>query len=243
MVFQLITEGVFVMSKKKEVNPLIEVKNLQFFFGEGSLKFEVLKKIDLSVMPGEVIILTGPSGSGKTTLLTILGGLRKIENGSVKILGSDLFNASEDDRVKIRKNIGFIFQQHNLLKSLTAKENVLMSLELDYNNNQLEREKVAKDILSSVGLGDRMDFLPSSLSGGQKQRVSIARALSRKPKLILADEPTASLDKQSGKEAVNLLRDLAKKQGSAILLVTHDNRILDIADRIISFEDGKILNS
>ena len=231
------------MSKSKKTTPLIQVKNLQFFFGEGDLKFEVLKKIDLEVMPGEIIILTGPSGSGKTTLLTILGGLRKASNGSVKILGSNLVGASEDDRVNIRKNIGFIFQQHNLLKSLTAKENVMMSLELDNAYDEPKRVKMAEDILSAVGLSDRIDFLPSALSGGQKQRVSIARALSRKPKLILADEPTASLDKQSGKDAVNLLRDLAKKQGSAILLVTHDNRILDIADRIISFEDGKIQNA
>ena len=235
MVFQNIIEGVFVMIK-----PIIDVKNLRFFFGSGALEFEVLKSINLKVMPGEIIILTGPSGSGKTTLLTILGGLRKAEHGSVEVLGSNLVKASEEDRVNIRKNIGFIFQQHNLLKSLTAKENILMSLELDQKISNEERERIAINILQSVGLHDRINHLPESLSGGQKQRVSIARALSRKPKLILADEPTASLDKQSGKDAVNLLRDLAKKNDSAILLVTHDNRILDIADRIIDFEDGRI---
>ena len=222
------------------MQPIIDVKNLRFFFGNGDLEFEVLKGINLEVMPGEIIILTGPSGSGKTTLLTILGGLRKAEYGSVKILGLDLVGASEDDRVKIRNNIGFIFQQHNLLKSLTAKENVLMSLELNDEIISNEREQIAIKMLESVGLHDRINHLPDSLSGGQKQRVSIARALSRQPKLILADEPTASLDKQSGKDAVNLLRDLAKKNHSAILLVTHDHRILDIADRIIDFEDGKI---
>jgi putative ABC transport system ATP-binding protein len=235
MVFQNIIEGVFVMIK-----PIIDVKNLRFFFGSGALEFEVLKSINLKVMPGEIIILTGPSGSGKTTLLTILGGLRKAEHGSVEVLGSNLVKASEEDRVSIRKNIGFIFQQHNLLKSLTAKENILMSLELDQKISNQERDRIAINILQSVGLHDRINHLPESLSGGQKQRVSIARALSRKPKLILADEPTASLDKQSGKDAVNLLRDLAKKNDSAILLVTHDNRILDIADRIIDFEDGRI---
>jgi putative ABC transport system ATP-binding protein len=235
MVFQNIIEGVFAMTQ-----PIIDVKNLRFFFGAGVLEFEVLKSINLKVMPGEIIILTGPSGSGKTTLLTILGGLRKAEHGSVEVLGSNLVKASEEDRVNIRKNIGFIFQQHNLLKSLTAKENILMSLELDQKISNDERERIAINILESVGLHDRINHLPESLSGGQKQRVSIARALSRKPKLILADEPTASLDKQSGKDAVNLLRDLAKKNDSAILLVTHDNRILDIADRIIDFEDGRI---
>jgi putative ABC transport system ATP-binding protein len=235
MVFQNIIGGVFVMLK-----PIIDIKNLRFFFGSGELQFEVLKSINLKVMPGEIIILTGPSGSGKTTLLTILGGLRKAEHGSVNVLGASLIGASEEERVNVRKNIGFIFQQHNLLKSLTAKENVMMSLELEHSVTSHEREKIAIKMLESVGLKDRIDHLPESLSGGQKQRVSIARALSRKPKLILADEPTASLDKQSGKDAVNLLRELAKQNDSAILLVTHDNRILDIADRIVDFEDGRI---
>ena len=229
------TAGVFAMNE-----PIIDVQNLRFFYGTGHLKSEILKNIQLNVMPGEVIILTGPSGSGKTTLLTILGGLRKAEYGSVKIIGTDLVCADEEERVRIRQNIGFIFQQHNLLKALTAKENVMMSMELDTSLTETYRETIAIQMLEAVGLSERINHLPDTLSGGQKQRISIARALSRKPKLILADEPTASLDKQNGKEVVELLRNLAKEHGSAILLVTHDHRILDIADRIVNFEDGEI---
>lgn len=184
--------------------------------------------------------MTGPSGSGKTTLLTIIGGLRQALNGSVLILGQQLVNSTDQDKVKIRQQTGYIFQQHNLLKSLTALQNVCMTLEMQYDLTEHERQDRAKRILSAVGLEDRLHHLPEALSGGQRQRVSIARALVGQPKIILADEPTASLDRQSGQEAVEILKQLAKESNTTILLVTHDYRILDIADRVVELEDGVV---
>jgi putative ABC transport system ATP-binding protein len=155
-------------------------------------------------------------------------------------LGQQLVNSNEKSKVKIRRQIGYIFQQHNLLKSLSALQNVGMSLELQEGMSEKQRLKLSAEILGAVGLADRLHYKPEQLSGGQRQRVSIARALVGKPKIILADEPTASLDKQSGLEAVNILKRLAKESNTTIVLVTHDYRILDIADRIIELEDGII---
>jgi putative ABC transport system ATP-binding protein len=220
--------------------PVVDVRNLNFYYGEDELRFQVLKDVSLTVNPGEITILTGPSGSGKTTLLTIIGGLRKAEEGSVTILGKELVGSSEATRVSVRKHIGFIFQQHNLIQSLTAMQNVCMSLELNDTLTDATRKQRAQNILTEVGLGERLHFKPGKLSGGQRQRVSIARALANDPQLILADEPTASLDKANGQEAVRLLRKLAQEKGCAILLVTHDYRILDMAERVIELEDGRI---
>ncbi|BDB96576.1 ATP-binding cassette domain-containing protein [Candidatus Hydrogenosomobacter endosymbioticus] len=221
---------------------VISVKNLSFGYGSGNLYREVLKDVSLEIAPGEIIILNGPSGSGKTTLLTILGGLRIHKNGFVSILGNDLSKIQQSERHLLRQKIGYIFQNHNLIKALTASQNVRLSLELSEEADEDYRESSANAVLKSVGIGEYVNFFPSSLSGGQRQRVSIARALVAKPKLILADEPTASLDKKSGQECVHILKDLAQEQKTAILLVTHDNRILDVADRIISLEDGVIVD-
>lgn len=222
------------------MQPIIEVNNLEFSYGVGELTRPVLKKVSISINKGEIIIMTGPSGSGKTTFLTITGGLRQAFNGSVKVLEQQLIGSSEQTKVKIRRQIGYIFQQHNLLKSLSALQNVSMALELQGGNNEKARLQLAAQMLEAVGLEDRLHHKPEQLSGGQRQRVSIARALVGKPKIILADEPTASLDKQSGLEAVNILKHLAKESNTTIVLVTHDYRILDIADRIIELEDGII---
>lgn len=184
--------------------------------------------------------MTGPSGSGKTTLLTLMGGLRSAQEGSLKILGQEICGASKQQLTQLRRQIGYIFQAHNLLTFLTAKQNVRMSLELHDEMLQLDTKAIA--MLEAVGLGDRVDYYPENLSGGQKQRVAIARALIAHPKIVLADEPTAALDKKSGRDVVELMQKLAKEQGCTILLVTHDNRILDIADRIVSMEDGHLLN-
>lgn len=184
--------------------------------------------------------MTGPSGSGKTTFLTIIGGLRQAVKGSVKVLDQQLINSDEQVKVATRRQTGYIFQQHNLLKSLTALQNVSMAIELFDGMSEEERNERSADMLNSVGLGDRINYKPAQLSGGQCQRVSIARALVRKPTIVLADEPTASLDKQSGQEAVSILKQLAKESGTTILLVTHDYRILDIADRVVELEDGVI---
>jgi putative ABC transport system ATP-binding protein len=216
--------------------PTIQIENLNHSFGEGNLQKPVLIDINLEIHAGEIIILTGPSGSGKTTLLTLIGALRSMQEGSLKILDRELKGASQKELVATRNRIGFIFQAHNLLKSLTAWENVTMPLRLQPRIQN--RQQLAVEILTTLGLGDRTHYYPENLSGGQKQRVAIARALVSKPQLILADEPTAALDSKSGREVVNLMQSLAQEQSCTILMVTHDNRILDVADRIIQMEDG-----
>lgn len=221
---------------------MINVQNLNFSYGSGELQRQVLKQVNLAIDVGEIVIMTGPSGSGKTTLLTIIGGLRQAEEGSVSVLDKQLINSVEHTKVQIRQQIGYIFQQHNLLKSLTAVQNVSMALEMHSGLNERERFERSVEMLSAVGLSSRLHYKPEQLSGGQRQRVSIARALVGKPKIILADEPTASLDKQSGHEAVDILKKLARESSTTILLVTHDYRILDVADRIVELEDGIIKN-
>jgi putative ABC transport system ATP-binding protein len=222
------------------MDPVISLQNVDHFYGTGELRKQVLFGVSTDIYPGEIVILTGPSGSGKTTLLTLAGGLRSVHHGSVRVLGQALKGAKPDALVRIREKIGFIFQAHNLLDSLTARQNVQMSLGLEpgLSNEQLREKALA--MLAAVGMSHRVDYLPSQLSMGQKQRVAIARALVRQPKVILADEPTASLDRESGREVVDILQELAKAQGCAILLVTHDHRILDVADRILALEDGRI---
>lgn len=222
------------------MTPAIQIQNLNFYFGEGDLRFQVLKHIDLTIARGEIVIMTGPSGSGKTTLLTLIGGLRKAEEGSIRIFGEELAGSSEATRMAARRQIGFIFQQHNLMDALTALQNVCLTLELHNGLSETERQVRGAAMLKAVGLEHRIHYKPQQLSGGQRQRVSIARALVGNPKLILADEPTASLDKKNGQEAVEILQRLAREQGCTILLVTHDYRILDMADRVVTLEDGII---
>jgi len=221
------------------MEPVIRIRDLNHYYGTGALRKQVLYDITTDIYPGEIVILTGPSGSGKTTLLTLCGALRSVEEGSVLILGQELNGARPTDLVAIRQNIGFIFQAHNLIDAITARQNVQMALGLD-NLGMDELKDRSIEMLKAVGLGQRVDYLPEKLSGGQKQRVAIARALVRRPKIILADEPTAALDKKSGREVVEILQQLAREQGCTILLVTHDNRILDVADRILTLEDGRL---
>jgi putative ABC transport system ATP-binding protein len=217
--------------------PVVTVDRLNHYFGKGSLRKQVLYNISLQVNQGELVIMTGPSGSGKTTLLTLMGGLRAPQEGSLKVLDEELKGAGKGKVTKLRRNIGYIFQAHNLLKSLTAIQNVEMSGQL-HNMSSKEVRQRAAIMLDAVGLSDRKKYYPDSLSGGQKQRVAIARALMSHPKLILADEPTAALDSKSGREVVTIMQRLAREQGTTILMVTHDNRILDVADRIVNMEDG-----
>ncbi len=221
-------------------NRVVTINHLNHAFGKGELRKPVLFDIDLDIFTGEIVIMTGPSGSGKTTLLTLIGGLRSIQSGSVKILGQELYGASKNELVLVRNQIGFIFQSHNLLSCLTAEQNVRMSLRLHQDINFEQRNMMTADILNAVGLGDKVNFYPDNLSGGQQQRVAIARALVSQPQLVLADEPTAALDSKSGRNVVEIMQQLAQEQGCTILLVTHDNRILDIADRIIHMEDGRL---
>ena len=221
----------------------IELRDLSHWYGSGSMRRQVLQGVDLQVAPGEVVLLTGPSGCGKTTLLTLVGALRQVQQGSVQVLGHQLAGASRGERQRLRRSIGMIFQGHNLLRCLTAEQNVQMGSDLLPGLSYRARRDQAREWLRSVGLGDELHKLPHDLSGGQKQRVAIARALAAHPRLLLADEPTAALDSQTGREVVELLRSLAREQGCAVLMVTHDPRILDIADRLVRMEDGRLMEA
>ncbi len=222
------------------MEPVISITNLNHYFGKGQLRKQVLFDVNLEINAGDIIIMTGPSGSGKTTLLTLCGGLRSAQEGSLKVLGRELCGASAGQLTIARRNHGYIFQAHNLHGSLTAIQNVRMGLELRPRISTREMMQRSAEMLELVGLGNRANYYPDDLSGGQKQRVAIARALVSQPQIVLADEPTAALDKKSGRDVVDLMQQLAKEQGCTILLVTHDNRILDIADRIVYMEDGKL---
>jgi putative ABC transport system ATP-binding protein len=217
----------------------IVAENLRHAYGEGALRNEILHGIDFCIEPQEITLLVGPSGSGKSTLLTLVGALRSVQAGSLKVLGTEVRNSTEAERVAIRRRIGFIFQSHNLVSSLTALQNVTLLMQLN-EPDRSERERRGAELLDAVGLGHRLHHYPSELSGGQRQRVAIARALAPEPELILADEPTASLDSQSGKEVVQLLGDLCRRRGSSVMLVTHDLRLLEDADRIWAIEDGHV---
>ncbi len=216
----------------------IKIENLNFHFGEGELKKQVLYDISLDLPKGQIVILTGPSGSGKTTLLTLIGALRTLQEGSLNVLGNELVGLSNRELIRVRRNIGFIFQAHNLFESLTASQNVEMSVELTERFEGKQQQAAA--MLAKLGLGDRIHYKPKALSGGQKQRVAIARAMVNQPQIILADEPTAALDKASGRDVVTLMRQLCIERGATVLMVTHDNRILDVADRIINLVDGRL---
>jgi putative ABC transport system ATP-binding protein len=218
----------------------IHIAQVNHHFGDGTLRKQILFDVSAEIRAGEIVIVTGPSGSGKTTLLTLIGALRGVQDGSVRVLGEELRGASARAVGRVRTGIGYIFQAHNLLGALTARQNVQMALYLHRELSRAQIERRATEMLAAVGLGERVDHYPAQLSGGQKQRVAIARALVARPRIILADEPTASLDKQSGRDVVTLMHDLAKQQGVTVLLVTHDNRILDVADRIIHLEDGRL---
>jgi putative ABC transport system ATP-binding protein len=218
----------------------IRVSGLNHSFGKGELKKQILFDVSTEIQAGEIVIVTGPSGSGKTTMLTLVGALRSAQEGSVQILGEELRDARPKTLEKVRKQIGFIFQQHNLLGALTAVQNVELGLRASGKYKRPEMRRRARDMLVSVGLEERIHHKPDQLSGGQRQRVAIARALVSEPAMLLADEPTASLDKKSGREVVDHMKRLARENETTILLVTHDNRILDIADRIVHLEDGRL---
>jgi putative ABC transport system ATP-binding protein len=225
---------------------LVRVERLDHWFADGGGSKQVLFAIDLAVHAGEIVILTGPSGSGKTTLLTMLGGLRAAQSGELEVLGANLLHASRATLTRVRRGVGFIFQAHNLMPYLTALENVRLGLEVQ--SEWLARGRAAMDqrageVLARVGLTERAHYHPEKLSGGQKQRVAIARALAAAPRLLLADEPTAALDRDSGREVVTLFRELARSELAAIVMVTHDNKVLDIADRIVNLEAGRLVEA
>ena len=219
----------------------ITAKGLNHWFGKGEARKQVLFDIDLEIERGKLTVLMGASGSGKTTLLTLIGCLRRIEDGDVHLLGTSLYQASEDLLVAARRRLGFIFQAHNLHESLTAMQNVRMGLEVHGSVATRQWQAAAQHILTLVGLDDRLHYLPGNLSGGQKQRVAVARALVGNPDIIFADEPTAALDKVSGMQVVDMLKLLGDERGTTTLMVTHDNRILNRADRIITLDEGRVI--
>ena len=225
-----------------ESDALVTIDKVNHYYGEGELRRQILFDVTAEIDRGEIVILTGPSGGGKTTLLTLIGGLRSVQEGSLKVLGHEMRGATETDLVQVRKKIGYIFQAHNLIDSLTACQNVQMALRLHPDYARKEGRAKALAMLEAVGLAARADHHANQLSGGQKQRVAIARALVSEPQIILADEPTASLDKKSGRDVVDIMQRLAKEHHCTVFLVTHDNRILDIADRILDLEDGRLVS-
>ena len=221
-------------------NPIISIRSLRHSYLEGETMKEVLHSVDIDFYEGEIVIIMGPSGSGKSTLLKIIGAQLTLQEGEVRIGDCQLAGASQNELMKIRRGLGFIFQSHHLLDSISVVENVQLPLAFDENvNAKISRER-ALQALEMVGNQSQAFKKPSKLSGGQRQRVAIARALIRKPSIVLADEPTASLDEKSGREVVEIIKKMAKELGVTVVLVTHDNRILDIADRIVSLVDGRI---
>jgi putative ABC transport system ATP-binding protein len=221
------------------IDHAVSVEGVQHCFGSEPNRSQVLHDNHLQIRPGEVVIMTGPSGSGKTTLLTLIGTLRRVQEGSLRLLGHELLGMSDSQIIELRKQLGFIFQAHNLFDSLTATENVRMATELVGMDARTAQQRIV-ELLTRLQLGKRLNHKPHQLSGGQKQRVAVARGLVHRPKIVLADEPTAALDKESSRIVVSLLKELAEQEGTAVVIVTHDNRILDVADRIVNMVDGRI---
>jgi putative ABC transport system ATP-binding protein len=221
----------------------VEVRDLVKVFGTGPLAFQALKGVDFHLRPRELVMLAGPSGSGKTTLLSIVGCVLRASGGSVRLFGEEIAGLPESAMPRLRLSyIGFVFQGHNLIASMTAEENIAFQLQLrGWSSGRARKE--AGDLLARVGLADKRARKPMELSGGQRQRVAIARAIAGGPPLVLADEPTASLDAESGLLVTEILRELARERGHTVLVVTHDSRIFHLADRIVHIEDGLITDS
>ena len=222
--------------------PVVRAEGVNFSYGEGEARYQVLFDNGLEIAPGQLVVMTGPSGSGKTTLLTLIGALRSLQEGRIELLGNELSALPPRELVKVRRDIGFIFQLHNLFEALTAYENVKMALQLAEECSAAVMRERGVAMLERLGLGHRINYKPHSLSGGQRQRVAIARALAGRPKLVLADEPTAALDKDATHNVVRLFKDMTIEHGTAILMVTHDHRIIELADRLVHMVDGRIVS-
>ena len=226
--------------RAKEDGVILDVRGLIKVFGSGQTEVRAVDEVDLSVRRGEIVLIIGPSGSGKTTLLTLIGGILKPSAGTVRIGQSEITSMSEWELSRARRSlVGFIFQQFNLLESLSALENVEVVLNFAGVNGKAAR-KQATSLLSDLGMETRLGSKPKTLSGGESQRVAVARALANSPQIVLADEPTANLDFKHGYEVVTLLRDIAKEQGRAVIIVSHDQRLYDVADRVLLLEDGRL---
>jgi putative ABC transport system ATP-binding protein len=225
------------------VKTAISVRGLTKTYAEGSAGVKALRGVDLDVEAGELVLLMGPSGSGKTTLLSIMGCILTASSGTVRIAGTEVTALNEKELPRIRlEHIGFVFQGFNLFPTLTAAENVELMLDLR-GLRGIAAKRRSRELLAQVGLADKYDTFPSDLSGGQKQRVAIARALAGDPGIILADEPTAALDSQTGRAVIEMMRGLAHQRGRAVVIVTHDSRMLDFVDRAVRLEDGLVVRS
>ena len=224
--------------------PLVVARDVGYAYGSGATQKPILKAVDLDLHPGEFVILTGPSGAGKTTLMTLIGALRSVQAGSIRVLGTELAGLSAAGQRDIRRRIGFIFQDHNLFDALTAFQTLRLTMELGESRPSYDEALArAKVILGLLGMGNYLNSRPGQLSTGQKQRVAIARALINDPALILADEPTASLDQGSAGAVIDLVRARISRAQAAALMVTHDTRLFEIADRVVRMEDGRVVNA
>jgi putative ABC transport system ATP-binding protein len=226
--------------RKRGDSVILDVRGLTKVFGSGSVTVRAVNGVDLTVRQGEIVLIVGPSGAGKTTLLTMIGGVLKPTSGSVRLNGYEITSMKESELTHVRRHlVSFVFQAFNLLESLSAVENVEVALNFAGVTGKEARQR-ATQLLVDLGMADRLHTKPRVLSGGERQRVSIARALANGPQLILADEPTANLDSKHGQGVVALLRDIAKKDGRTVLIVSHDHRIREAADRILWLEDGRL---
>lgn len=222
------------------MQPAIAVRELTKTYNEGHSGTLALRGIDLDAHSGELLTLMGPSGSGKTTLLSIMGCILTASSGSVRVAGREVTNVRQSELPAVRlEHIGFVFQGFNLFPTLTAGENVELMLDLKKTSSTKAKRR-ARELLDQVGLGGKYDSFPADLSGGQKQRVAIARALAGDPEIILADEPTAALDSHTGRNVMEMMSELAHERGRSVVIVTHDSRVLEFADRIVKIEDGLI---
>ncbi len=221
---------------------VVSVKDVIKTYSETKIPVKALRGITLDIGPGEFTAIVGPSGSGKTTLLNIIGGLDRPTSGEVIVNGTDISRLSDNQLIDFRKNnIGFVFQSYNLIPVLTAKENVEFVMLLQ-DQTKAKRDARTKELLTAVGLGDRMHNRPAELSGGQQQRVAVARALAPKPSFILADEPTANLDSKSTTNLLDMMARLNSEENMTFIFSTHDQRVIDRAKRVITIEDGKVLS-